>query len=133
MIINAKDKPLTYTGLPQVGEVLPSWFQPLTFDVITKTVVNYEVAETKITISTQGVRQPMSSQQLQIKPEGQRAWKWETIHCLPDVRLKVDDIIIFDGVKYRVMERWNWAEYGYVQYEICQSYENTGNIPDSDS
>ena len=117
-IINAKDKQLTYTGLPQVGEVLPSWFQPLTFDVITKTVVNYEVAETKITISTQGVRQPMSAQQLQIKPEGQRAWKWET---------KVDDIIIFDGVKYRVAERWNWSEYGYLEYHICQAYENNGS------
>ena len=126
MITNAKNKPLTYTGLPQVGEVLPSWFQPLTFDLVTKVVVDYEVQEGIQTITTQGVRQPMSAQQLAIRPEGQRAWKWETIHCLPDVKLKVDDIIIFDGVKYRVMERWNWAEYGYLEYHICQAYENSG-------
>lgn len=126
IITNAKDKPLTYSGLPQVGEVLPSWFQTLTFDVVTKTIVNYEVEETTLTITTQGVRQPMSAQQLSIKPEGQRAWKWETLHCLPDVKLRVDDIVIFDGVKYRVMERWDWSEYGYAEYHICQAYEGTG-------
>ena len=125
MIINAKDKPLTYSGLPQVGDVLPSWFQTLTFDLITKTVSNYEVVETTTTITTQGVRQPMSPQQISIKPEGQRAWRWETLHCLPDVKLKIDDIVIFDGIKYRVMQRWNWSEYGYLEYHICQAYEGS--------
>ena len=125
MIINAKDKPLSYTGLPQMGEVLPSWFQPLTFDLVTKTVVDYEVQEVRQTIQTQGVRQPMSAKQLEIKPEGQRAWQWETIHCLPDVKLKVDDIVIFDGVRYRVMQKWDWSEYGYLEYHIHQAYEGS--------
>lgn len=128
MITNAKDKPLIYSGLPQVGEVLPSWFQTMTFDVVTKTIVNYEVKETLTTITTQGVRQPMSAQQLSIKPEGQRAWRWETLHCLPDVKLQVDDIVIFDSIKYRVMQRWNWAEYGYLEYHICQAYEKNSEV-----
>jgi len=127
-IINAKDKPLTYTGLPQVGEVLPSWFQTLTFELVTKSLIDYEVQETLQTITTQGVRQPMSAQQLAIKPEGQRAWKWETMHCLPDVKLRVDDIILFNGVKYRVMERWDWSEYGYLEYHICQAYEGEQEV-----
>ena len=126
MITNGKDKPISFTGLPQVGDVLPSWFQTLTFYLVTKVLVNFEVEETTLTISTKGVRQPMSAQQLSIKPEGQRAWKWETLHCLPDVKLKVDDIVIFDGVKYRVMQRWDWTEYGYMQYEICQAYKGQG-------
>jgi hypothetical protein len=123
MIINAKDKPLTYTGLPQMGEVLPSWFQPMTFTLVTKSLVDYEVQEVLVTVTTQGVRQPMSAQELAIKPEGQRGWKWETIHCLPNVKLKLDDIIIFDTVKYRVMQKWDWSEYGYLEYHICQAYE----------
>lgn len=122
MIVNAKDKGLNYSGLPQMGEVLPSWFQTMTFDLVTKSLADYEVKETLQTITTQGVRQPMSAQQLSIKPEGQRAWRWETLHCLPNVQLKVDDIVIFDGVKYRVMQRWNWAEYGYLEYHICEAY-----------
>jgi len=123
MIINAKDKPLNTSGLPQMGEVLPSWFQKLTFNLVTKALVDYEVQEVLVPITTQGVRQPMSAQELAIKPEGQRGWKWETIHCLPDVKLNLDDIIIFDNTKYRVMQKWDWSEYGYIQYEICQAYE----------
>ena len=124
MIANAKDIGLNYSGLPQVGEVLPGWFQPLVFDIITKSLVNYEVEEVIIHINTQGVRQPMSAQQLSIKPEGQRAWKWQTIHCLPNVPLKVDDIVVFGNQKYRVKEKWDWSEYGYQEAHICQAYED---------
>lgn len=125
MIVNGKDTPLgnSFNTLPNVSDVLPDWFQPLTFEVVAKGLEDYEVVETLRTIQTQGVRQPMSAQQLQVKPEGQRAWKWETIHCLPDVKLKVDDIVIFDNTKYRVMAKWNWSEYGYLEYHICQGYE----------
>lgn len=127
MIKNAASRSLkdSFNTLPDVSDVLPDWFQHLTFQLVTKTQQDYETVEVLTTIHTEGVRQPMSAQQLDLKPEGQRAWKWETIHCLPDVKLKVDDIIIFDGVKYRVMQKWNWAEYGYLEYEICQAFTNS--------
>ena len=123
MIINAKDKGLNYVGLPQVGDVLPGWFQPLQFDIITKSLVDYEVEEVIIPVQTMGVRQPFTSQKLSIKPEGQRAWNWETLHCLPNVPLKIDDKVIFDNKTYRVMNKWDWTEYGYIEVEICQGYE----------
>lgn len=125
-LVNGKDTPLnsSFSTLPNVSDVLPDWFQPLTFDVVTKTIVNFENQETVRTITTQGVRQPMTAQQLAIKPEGQRAWKWETLHCLPDAVLQVDDIVIFNGVKYRVMQKWNWSEYGYCEYHICEAYHD---------
>lgn len=126
MIINGKDTPLnkSFGTLPNVADVLPDWFQRLRFDIITKSLIDYEVEEVIVPVDTYGVRQPMSAQQLAIKPEGQRAWKWETIHCLPDVPLRIDDIVVFDNQKYRVMQKWDWSEYGYCQYEICQAYEN---------
>lgn len=126
MIKNAADRSLkdSFNTLPDVSDVLPDWFQKLTFQLVLKEQSDYETVETLTTIETQGVRQPMSAQKLELKPEGQRAWKWETIHCLPDVKLNVDDIIIFNGVKYRVMQKWNWSEYGYLEYEICQGYIN---------
>lgn len=126
-LISAKDKGLKYSSLPQMGEVLPSWFQDLTFDIITKGIVDYEVTEIRKTVSTKGVRQPMSATQLSIKPEGQRAWRWETLHCLPDLKLKIDDIVIFNDIKYRVMQRWNWAEYGYMEYHLCEAYQDGTN------
>ena len=124
MIINAKDKGLNYSGLPQVGEVLPPWFQALTFDIITKSLVDYELQEVIVQVKTQGVRQPFTAQKLAIKPEGQRAWKWETLHRLPNVPIKVDDIVVFGNTRYRVMNKWDWSEYGYIEVELCQGYES---------
>lgn len=125
MIKNAANISLknSFNTLPDVSDVLPDWFQKLTFKKVHKVQVDYETVESLETIETEGVRQPMSAQRLELKPEGQRAWRWETIHCLPDVKLKVDDIIIFDNIRYRVMNRWNWSEYGYLEYEICQAFE----------
>ena len=125
MIVNGKDTPLSksFSTLPNVADVLPDWFQDLRFDIITKALVNYEVEEVIVPVATQGVRQPMSAQQIAIKPEGQRAWKWETIHCLPDVPLKIDDVVVFGNQRYRVMQKWDWSEYGYQEVHICQGYQ----------
>ena len=99
----------------------------MTFDLITKTITDYNLTETATTISTKGVRQPFSAQQLSIKPEGQRAWKWEILHCLPNVKLNPDDIVVFNGVRYRVMEKLDYSEYGYLEYHIIQDYTAATN------
>ena len=131
MITNGKDIKIgAQSNLPQVAEALLTWFQTMTFDLITKAITNYDLTETKETITTKGVRQAFSAQQLSIKPEGQRAWKWETLHCLPDVQLKPDDIVVFNGVKYRVMEKLDYREYGYLEYHIIQDYTEPAPEPE---
>ena len=123
MIINGKDFKIgAQSNLPDVSDALLDWFQNMTFDLITKAITDYDLTETATTISTKGVRQPFSAQQLSIKPEGQRAWKWETLHCLPNVKLNPDDIVVFNGVRYRVMEKLDYSEYGYLEYHIIQDY-----------
>lgn len=124
MIINGNTKRIgSNSNLPQMGEVLLSWFQDMTFDLVTKIINNYDLAETITTIVTKGVRQPFTDQQLNIKPEGQRAWKWETLHCLPDIKLEPDDIVVFNEVRYRVMQKLDYSEYGYLEYHIIQDYQ----------
>jgi hypothetical protein len=110
------------SALPNVSEGILSWFQPMSFDLLTKTVVNHQLVETGTPVLTQGVRQPMKPQDLKMKPEGQREWKWETMHALRDLILKPDDIISFNGVPYRVMEKLDWKEYGFVEYHIVEAY-----------
>lgn len=128
MIINGKDFKIgAQSNLPDVSDALLDWFQNMTFDLITKAITDYDLTETATTISTKGVRQPFSAQQLSIKPEGQRAWKWETLHCLPDVKLNPDDIVVFNGVRYRVMEKLDYSEYGYLEYHIIQDYTAATN------
>lgn len=122
---NAKNVPLSANPgtLPNVAEALFSWFQPLFFTYMDKKTVNFQLVETPTIFNFQGVRQPFSPQQLKMKPEGQRQWKWETVHAYPTLVLAPDDIITFANVNYRVMEKLDWKEYGYVEYHIVQDFE----------
>lgn len=124
MIINGKDKTLSQTNnLPNMSETIKSWFQTLTFKKIIKSVVNFQAVETTTTVITKGVRQPFTAQQLKVKPEGQRAWRWETLHCLADVVLNPDEIVEFNSIRYRVIEKKDYTEYGYIEYEIVQDFQ----------
>lgn len=123
-IFDAKNRPLSAnTGtLPDVSGAMLNWFQRLTFTRIVKTVVNFKVVETATNYSFQGVRQPFTPRQLEVLPEGQRKWRWETIHAQPSLVLDPDEIIYFSGTKYRVWNSVNYAEYGYVEYVIVEDY-----------
>lgn len=109
--------------LPDLSGALLNWFQKLQFNIVNKTTVNFQVVETLTPVETQGVRQPLSAQKLMIKPEGQRRWKWEMIHALPNTPLEPDMIIKFKDQNYRVMDKWDWTEYGYIEYHIVQDYD----------
>ncbi len=125
MITNGKDKPFgtAAIGLPNMSEALSGWMQPMKFGVICSQSIDGLVQEIVQWVNTKGVRQPFSAQKLMIKPEGQRAWRWETLHCLPDVLLKPNDDVLFEGVKYRVMQKYDYKEYGYLQYDITQDFQ----------
>lgn len=115
--------------LPNMHDTLLDYFLPITFVRVTKEDVNFSVKETREEIECMGVVQPMSPQQLSIKPIGQREWKWYTIHAFPNLILNPDDIIKFvnilaDNENYRVMAKMDWKSYGYVEYHIVKDYEN---------
>ena len=124
MIRNAKDIPLlSSTGtLPNMGSTLLDWFQPMTLTKITKVVVDHQVSENEQEYRGMGVRQPMNAQEVQMKPEGQRSWSWNTFHCSPDIVMNGDEVFLYMGVRYRVMEKWDWKEYGYLEYHAVQDY-----------
>lgn len=125
MIKNGKDYLLTANPgtLPNVQGAMLNWFQTLIFTRLTKGVANFDLTETPKNYSFQGVKQPLSAQELQLKPEGQRNWKYFWIHALPDLVLEPDDVIKFtDGVAYRVIGKWDYTEYGYISYEIVQDF-----------
>ncbi len=108
--------------LPDMSGTISGWFQNLTMTVVTKSVVNFETVEVLTPTDFMGVRQPLSPQRLAMKPEGQRKWRWEQIHCWPSLALTPDDIIVFQGTRYRVMAKKDYKEYGYLEYEIMEDF-----------
>lgn len=123
-LINASSRPLNLNPgtLPDMTDVLTNFFQPMTFTQITKAIVNSLLTETQTQINTSGTRQALSPQQLALKPEGQRAWRWQQIHTWPNVILSPDDIIIFGPKSYRVMAKIDHTEYGYLEYHVVEDY-----------
>lgn len=127
-IANGKDTPLNIrTGtIPDVSGVLQDWFQPLQFWLVDKETVGFQVIETTEPLDFFGVIQPLSSRRLMMKPEGQRAWTWLLLHAEPQLKLDVDDVVIYIGVQTRVMARKDNTIYGYVEYELVQDWTGAG-------
>ena len=124
MIINAKDKPMSNAaGLPDMTGGMAGLFQPMTFVLVTKQSIDGLVSEIENKVKATAVRYPMKAQEVALKPEGQRAWRWETLLATAALILKTSDIVKFDGNRYRVMGKQDWKEYGFVQYDLAQDFK----------
>ena len=82
-------------GLPQMKAAFTNWFLPITFIKLTTAIVDYEAVTVEETINTKGVVQPLKAQEIALKPEEQRAWTWQQIHCEDDLNLVIGDKLIF--------------------------------------
>lgn len=122
MINNAKDK-FVRSSLPNVSSALMDWFQSINLNLIISRTENYEVIEEFIKIKSKGVWQPFSAQQLNILPEGHRAWSWFMVHVLPNVVLNIYDRIEYEGEVYRVMRKTDYSKYGYYEYDVIYDYQ----------
>jgi len=119
-----------FLALPDVSDALNSWFQNMVFGLVVKTVnIAGELVETETEINFRGVMQPFTFQQLYLKPEGQRAWKWHKLHAEIQLALKPDDVVVYETVQYRVMKKGDYNKYGYVEYDLVQDYEGSGPVP----
>jgi hypothetical protein len=127
-IFNAKDRPLNLNSgtLPDVSGAMQDWFLPMTFVRVTKEIVNSRLVETRKNINFRGVWQPLSAQDLVMKPEGQRNWRWFMIHSTIDLILTTDEVIEYQGTQYRVKAVYDYKEYGYLNYHLAQDYTGAG-------
>lgn len=116
------------TGLPNMAQTIQGWFQPVEFEVITRSLADDGdgvdwVPETVTLIKTQGVVRPPSDKDLKILPEGTWAWEWLQIHCLPNVELNTNQFVIYKEKRYKVMAKKDWTEYGYIRYTLLEAFQ----------
>ena len=123
-IVNAGQKTLKKIsgGLPNVSDVIVSWFQPMTFKFLTDNIVDFENEPITVEVRSEGVIQPFTSKDLMAKPEGQRSWAWNMLHCLPDVVLKVGEYVLIDDVNYRVIKCTDYSDYAYLEYDVVEAF-----------
>ena len=132
-MMNGKNQTLNNinSNLPNMSGTIQGWFLDITFKYVTR-VIDEDSAdfaeETEKIINTKGVVRPPSSKDLKLMPEGAWAWEWLQIHCLPDVKLETNQFVIYDGKRYKVMDKKDYSKYGYVRYTLLEAYtaENEG-------
>lgn len=135
-ILNAANIPLNVqTGtIPNMGVALLDWFQYLTFTKIVKTTVAFQLVETPTNINFWGLITPTYGRDLHIESKGQRQWNRIEVFAQAGptgsmLDLNPDDVIFYDGIQYRVMNKKNYANFGYVHFQLQQDYTGSGPNP----
>lgn len=113
------------SGQPNMRETLTGWEVPLTLVKVIQNVVEGDLVTTELKINFKGVWQPFSYQQLALLPEGQRDWSHYWIHAKSGtLDLQTADKIIFQGNRYKVLERKDYGLNGYIEYHVIADYVN---------
>jgi hypothetical protein len=123
MIRNAKDRLVpNLNSLPDVSGAIDTMLQPVRIGLVQTSQVNGLSQEVIEWHDTMAVRQPFTSQQLAIRAEGERAWRWYTLHLDNGLPLRPNDVIKIHGLRMRIMEKLDWSEYGYSQYSCVEDF-----------
>lgn len=113
------------SGMPQMNNTLNGWEVPLTLVKVIQNVVEGDLVTTELKINFKGVWQPFSYQQLALLPEGQRDWSHYWIHAKSGtLDLQTADKIIFQGNRYKVLERKDYSLNGYIEYHVILDFDN---------
>ena len=109
---------------PNMNSAVMAWAKSTKIYVAGKRMQDYKILETYYEYVMKVFRVP-SGQQLEMKPEGQRAWNKETLYTDTKYNLNVDDIIYFENTdteKFRITNKTDWNQFGFIQYEIVSDY-----------
>lgn len=114
----------TLTNMPNMSTTLNGWEAPLSLIRIKQTTNNGDVETTEEYINFQGVWQPLKMEILMSKPEGQRSWNWFWIHAKAGtLNLNTADKVIFQGKRYKIMNKKDYSLNGFVEYEAILDFQ----------
>lgn len=114
------------SGMPQMNAVFNGWTIRITFDVITQTIVNGFTVDTPKQVTVDAVWQPLSPEQIALKPDGQRSWEWIQLHVRgKELVFATNDIVTRNGVKYKVMAVKDYTLNNYSEYHLIRNYQGS--------
>lgn len=120
--------------MPQMRNTLNGWEVPLVLIKITQNVVEGELVTSQQTFNFMGVWQPLSAEQLQLLPEGQRSWENVWIHAKESqLNLETADKVLFNNRRYKITQKKDYGLNGFVEYMLIRDYEEYETISDEDN
>lgn len=113
------------SGMPKISSAFRGWTSLITLATITQIIVDGFVTDEEDSISFYGVIQPLTQEELELKPDGERSWQWLMIHCAAGtLNLSTNDKIIYNGTHYKIMAIKDYSLNAYVEYHAARDYEN---------
>ena len=110
--------------IPNMSQTLTGWGVPLTLVKVIQDIVDGDASFTTEQVTFLGVVQPLRTEQLELKPEGQRSWEWLWIHAKSGtLNLHTADKILFNSKTYKVEGVKDYSLNGFVEYELVRDYE----------
>lgn len=106
--------------IPNVMSALNNWTTPVQMRLVSRVAVDFEAVENVLAINGfEAVMEPMPSQKVDRKPEGERSWKWWEVWST--TKLVTDDVVQDqDGLQFRVQSVTDWSQAGYYEYSMVQ-------------
>ena len=111
------------SSMPKMGLAFNGWQNTITLKIITQTVTNGLITQQEVTKTFKGVIQPLSPKEINLKPEGQRAFAWLQIHCFSgDLNLNVNDRIFYNNKTYKLMAILDYSLNNYIEYHLTEDF-----------
>ena len=110
-------------GLPKIKIALNGWEYNIILNKVTSSFVDYQKVDTLEQISFKGVIQPLTSEDLKLKPLESRSWEWLMIHTKTFNELETGDLVEYKGKKFKVMMKKDYDLNGYYEYHLVKNYE----------
>ena len=113
------------SGAPQISPDFSGWGSSILLVKIIQQIVDGFSQDIVHQIPFHGIVQPLSPKQLILKPEGERAWTWLQIHIQANspVKLNTNDRLIYNGLKYKVMNQLDYSANNYIEIHCVQDFQ----------
>jgi hypothetical protein len=110
--------------MPQMSAAFVGWKSTLEMKVVSQNVVNGFVQETERPLTILATWQPLSSEEIELKPVGQRSWSWYWLHYEGATLLfATNDRVVYKGVKYKVMAVKDYTLNNFSEYHLVLDYQ----------
>lgn len=123
-IVNANTRSMMPSPQPQMTDTIRGWFTPLSVSTITKSIVNFVLTESSVTKTIGGCLMPYKpeAEDLRITAEGERSWKWYRLFTDTSLTVATDDVVVIDGIRYRVKEKGHWNLNGFYSFKLIEDF-----------
>lgn len=108
--------------MPSGASALRGWFKRLALELVFPSLVDGELTELKEIRYIRGIVLPAGTNDLVLLPEGARGWDHQILWTDEDLKVELNTIVLYNGVRHRIMKAPISAEFGVSKYLFINGY-----------